>query len=69
MAEVTIADVDQAEAALADAKARREAGEDVPEYRDVKREAVRARRDWRLQEEAAGRRTGRIGGDAYQSGG
>lgn len=63
--ELTIADVDQAEARLADAKANLTG----QEYRDVKREVVAIRSAWRQQEEAAGRRAGRVGGDAVETGG
>lgn len=68
MPDITIADVDQAEAALADAKARKQAG-DASDYVNVKRRAVQTRVGWRQQEEAAGRRNGKVGGDAVQTGG
>lgn len=68
MAEISVAEVDQAEAALADAKATYNASEkteeDAAAFRAAKRQTVELRQAWRLQEEAAGRRTGKVGGDA-----
>lgn len=65
--EISIAEVDQAEAALADAKsAFYESGKSEElqgAFADAKRDAVAARRAWRQQEEQAGRRSGFVGGD------
>ena len=66
---MTIADVDQAEAALAAAKEKYhgsgKAEKHAAEFREAKREVVRLRSAWRAQEEAAGRR-GTVGGDAVK---
>lgn len=70
MGDLTVGDVDQAEAALVDVKHKHAAGDMSREdYNAAKRAAVAVRVAWRQQEEAAGNRTGRIGGDAYASGG
>lgn len=73
MAEISVAEVDQAEARLAEAKAEYydQGGPDAPEearaaFRDTKREVVQLRQAWRVQEEAAGRRAGMVGGDAVE---
>ena len=73
MAEITIAEVDQAEASLAEAKAAYYAAggpssdeETRASFRDKKREVVQLRQAWRVQEEAAGRRGGMVGGDAVK---
>lgn len=63
--EVSIADVDQAEARLAEAKDKKRAGDlGDEEFRAVKNEVNNLRQAWRRQEEAAGRRNGFVGGDA-----
>lgn len=65
MAEVSIAEVDQAEAALAEAKAAYADNPDTKaEFLEAKRQVVAVRQAYRQQEEAAGRR-GRVGGDAF----
>lgn len=68
--EITVAEVDQAEARLKDAKEAYYASDKAPEeaesFRDAKREIVAVRQAWRVQEEAAGRRTGLAGGDAVK---
>jgi hypothetical protein len=65
MSEVSIADVDQAEARLAEAKDKKRADEiDPEEFRAIKNEVNNLRQAWRRQEEAAGRRGGFVGGDA-----
>lgn len=65
--EISIARVDQAEAALADAKATYyesgKAEEHKAAFDEAKQEVVAARRAWRQQEEQAGRRSGFVGGD------
>lgn len=65
--EVSIARVDQAEAALADAKAvyyeSDRAEEHKAAFQEAKQEVVAARQAWRQQEEQAGRRNGFVGGD------
>lgn len=65
--EISIAEVDQAEAALADAKnAYRENEDDAAAketFLDAKRHVVAVRSAWRKQEEDAGNR-GLVGGDA-----
>lgn len=70
MADISIAEVDQAEAALADAKSTWYGSDKDPAHRDAfdaaKREVVRVRQAYRLQEEAAGRRGGPVGGDAMK---
>lgn len=63
--EVSIADVDQAEARLAEAKDKKRADEiSSEEFRAVKNEVNSLRQAWRRQEELAGRRNGFVGGDA-----
>jgi hypothetical protein len=65
MADITLAELDQAHARLADAKARKAEGSiDPAEYKTVKHEVAALRVAYKQQEEAAGRRTGIIGGDA-----
>lgn len=70
MPEITIAEVDQAEAALKDTKEAYYASDKAPEesaaFREAKRAVVSLRQAWRLQEEAAGRRSGLAGGDAVK---
>lgn len=73
MAEVSIADVDQAEAALADAKEAHYApgersAEEQQAYDATKEHVVAVRRAWREQEESAGRRGPgvTVGGDAEE---
>lgn len=65
--EISIASVDQAEAALSAAKcAFYESGKSEefrPAFVEAKREVVAVRRAWRQQEEQAGRRNGFVGGD------
>lgn len=63
MAEITIADLDQALARLAEAKAN-----PGPDYKQIKHEVTQLRLAWRRQEEAAGRRGGMVGGDAVAGG-
>lgn len=67
MSEVSIAEVDQAEAELAAAKETYHGSDRAEEHRaafqDAKRKLVELRSAWRAQEEAAGRR-GLVGGDA-----
>jgi hypothetical protein len=71
MSEISLAEVDQAEAALKDAKeayyASGKAPEETERFREVKREIVAIRQAYRIQEEAAGRRTGLAGGDAVKA--
>jgi predicted P-loop ATPase len=67
MSEVSIADIDQAEAALAAAKEAYYGSDKAEEHREAfqeaKRNVVQLRSAWRTQETAAGRR-GLVGGDA-----
>lgn len=62
--EITIAEVDQAEAALAAAKK----GKDPERKQQAAESLQELRTAYRLQEEAAGRRTGLVGGDATPEG-
>lgn len=68
-AEISIADVDQAEAALSTAKQKYHGSGKSPDHKDefleAKRNVVRLRTAWRAQEEQAGRR-GLVGGDAVK---
>lgn len=69
MAEITVAEVDQAEAALAEAKAKYHGSDKKDgkaEFQQAKRDVVQLRQQFRMQEEAAGRRTGMVGGDAVK---
>jgi hypothetical protein len=67
--EISLADVDQAEAALADAKAAFYASDKGPEasvpFKAAKLECNQVRQAYRTQEVAAGRR-GPVGGDAVK---
>lgn len=56
--EISLADVDQAEAALADAKKRRKT--DLDGYKAQARKTTELRQAWRRQEESAGRRVGLV---------
>lgn len=64
--QITVADVDQAEAALIEAKKRR--SKDREGYKAQARETTELRQAFRRQEEAAGRRGGLVGGDARTEG-
>jgi hypothetical protein len=67
VSEISIADVDQAEAALAAAREAYYASDktdaDKVAFGEAKRAVVEVRSAWRAQEESAGRR-GPVGGDA-----
>lgn len=75
MADISLAELDQAEARLAEAKGRYfgRKGARNEEHRDAHKQAMQELADlrskYRQQEEAAGRRTGLVGGDAVQTGG
>jgi hypothetical protein len=62
--EITVAEVDQAEAALAAAKK----GKDVEKRQAAMDALAEVRSAFRLQEEQAGRRVGLVGGDATPEG-
>lgn len=70
MAEITVADIDQAEAALLDEKGKYhgsgKSAEHKPAFDAAKKHLVTLRQQYRIQEEAAGRRTGKVGGDAVK---
>ncbi len=53
--EISVAEVDQAEAALLEAKKSRK--KNIDAFKAQKEETARIRQEWRLQEERAGRRT------------
>ena len=59
---ISIADVDQAEAELVDAKKRKTTTAD--QLAELEEKVVEVRSAFRRQEQAAGRRAGIVGGDA-----
>lgn len=70
--EISVGEVDQAEAALLEAKrkAQRKSATNADQraYQEAAQELSNVRRAWREQEESAGRRTGLAGGDATPEG-
>lgn len=62
--EITVAELDQAEAELAQAKKSK----NVERRAEASQRLADLRSAWRIQEEAAGRRAGFVGGDAAKEG-